>query len=118
MSKLAVFGGQPGYAFVAILSSQALIHSPSYPLMSLALEFVLLSCWLLAFPRGDGRSTRQKTARNAKLGNMARTVRCITLARPEEQLRKPGAMDPWSYAPRLNISSWPGPLTDGDMVFP
>ena len=62
LAKLAISGGQPGLPFVAISSNQALIHGPSYPLWSRASGFRLLSRWLPAVPREDGRATGQKTA--------------------------------------------------------
>ena len=84
LAKLAISAGRPVLAFLAILSSQALIYGPWYPLRSRASGFGPLLHWLLSVPRGDGRATRQKTARKANFGNVASTVSCITPAGPEE----------------------------------
>ena len=77
-----------------------------------------MSPWLLAVPPGDAYATRQKTARKAKFGNVTRTVSCITLAGPEEEILKVRAIDPWSYATRIIPFFWLAPLPHGDMVFP
>ena len=94
------------------LDSRALI-SPR----SCASGFGLPSRWLPAVPRGDGRASGQKTARKAKSGDVATTVRCITPARPEEQIRSSRA-DPLSYATGISTPFWLGPLPHGDMVSP
>ena len=59
-----------------------------------------------------------KTAKYAKLQDMAITVCCISPTMPEEQLRKHRAVHPWSYATRIARLSCLGPRPHGDMVFP
>ena len=54
---------------------------------------------------GFGDTNGQKTARIAKLGNIARTVSCITLTRPEEHILTPRAIDPLSSPTRIALSS-------------
>ena len=67
---------------------------------------------------GDRHGTWQKTGRNAQLGNVDRTVSCITPARLEEQIRKRRANDSWSYTTRIALFLRLGALPHGDMVFP
>ena len=102
---------------MAISSSQVSIHVPLYLLWSRASGLGLLSRWLATVPQGDGHTTGKKTARNAKLGNVARTISCITPARTEEQIRKSKAMDHWLCATRIVLSDCLGPLFHADMVF-
>ena len=62
--------------------------------------------------------TGQKAAREEKFGNVARTVSCITTARPEGRIWNSRATDPWSYATRIPTRSWLRSLLHGDRVFP
>ena len=102
--------GFPGVLVEPSLDSRAL--------MSPLVLFGLLSRWLLTVRGGDGHTTGEKKARIAKLGNVARTVSCITPARPNKQIQKPRALDPYSFATEIALHFGIGPLPHGDMVFP
>ena len=80
-AKLAISGGRPVLAFMAILSSQALIHAPWYPLWSRASGFGFMFRWLLAVPRGDGRATGQKRLLGCR-------ARCASLPDRNKKIRK------------------------------
>ena len=75
-----------GLAFVAISERAASIHGTCYPPLSRASGFCLLSRWLLAVPRGDGRATGLRTVRIESFGNVARTISCTSPAGREEQI--------------------------------
>ena len=66
------------------LVKPSLDSGPEYILRSSASQFGLLTHWPAAVPRGDGYATGQKIARNAKFGNVARTISCIFAATPEQ----------------------------------
>ena len=69
MAKSAVSGDRPGWETLAILSRQALIHDPRYPLWSHALGYCLLSHWLLTVHRGDDHTDRAESNMRCKGGD-------------------------------------------------
>ena len=69
MAKSAVSGDRPGQEILAILTRQALIHNPLYPLWSHALGYRLLSRWLLTVHRGDDHTDGAESNMRCKGGD-------------------------------------------------
>ena len=90
------WGGFCGDLFKTSLDSRALISFLD-PWIGVWLAVTLAACFS---PRGCSMSG-QKAAREANFGNVARTVSCITPARPQEQIPNSRKIDPSSYATRL-----------------
>ena len=72
---------------MAISLCQALIHGLDVPfcLMHWSLACCHVGC--LLFPEWVSHMARQKTAKKAEFGNVARTISCIARARPRERIQ-------------------------------
>ena len=118
IGKFGHLGWPTRVGFCGDLVKPNLDSRASVFLWSRASGFGLVSHWLLAVSRGDGRAMGQRAAEKAKLCNVARTVSSITVSRLEQQIQNSRAIDRWSYATRIATLSWLGPLPHGDMVSP